>query len=94
MRETKSTLYLLEEPTIGLHMADVAELLKVLHRLVDDGHTVIVIEHNLSVIAEADYVVDIGPEAGAAGGEIVAAARPKKWRKIASAGPRHSCARR
>ena len=72
MRKPKSTLYLLEEPTIGLHMADVELLLKVLHRLVDEGNTVIVIEHNLSVIAEADYVVDIGPEAGAEGGEIVA----------------------
>ena len=72
MRKPKSTLYLLEEPTIGLHMADVELLLKVLHRLVDEGNTVIVIEHNLSIIAEADYIVDIGPEAGADGGEIVA----------------------
>ncbi|HEY1582035.1 MAG TPA: excinuclease ABC subunit UvrA [Chthoniobacterales bacterium] len=78
MRTPKSTLYLLEEPTIGLHMADVELLLNVLHRLVDDGNTVIVIEHNLSVIAEADYVVDIGPEAGSLGGEIVAAGTPEQ----------------
>ncbi|MEA3210115.1 MAG: excinuclease subunit [Chthoniobacter sp.] len=77
-REAKSTLYLLEEPTIGLHMADVAELLKVFHRLVDDGNTVIVIEHNLSLIADADYVVDIGPEAGDEGGELVASGTPEE----------------
>jgi len=78
MRKPKSTLYLLEEPTIGLHMADVELLIKVLHRLVDEGNTVIVIEHNLSIIAEADYIVDIGPEAGADGGEIVATGTPEE----------------
>jgi excinuclease ABC subunit A len=72
----KSTLYLLEEPTIGLHMADVQLLVEVLHRLVDDGNTVVVIEHNLDVIAEADYIVDIGPEAGEAGGRVVIAGPP------------------
>ncbi len=77
-REPKSILYLLEEPTIGLHMADVEQLLKVLHRLVDEGHTVVVIEHNLALIADADYVIDIGPEAGAAGGEIVASGPPEE----------------
>ena len=81
MRKPKSTLYLLEEPTIGLHMADVELLLNVLHRLVDEGNTVIVIEHNLSVIAEADYLVDIGPEAGADGGEIVASGTPEEVAK-------------
>ncbi len=81
MRKPKSTLYLLEEPTIGLHMADVELLLKVLHRLVDEGNTVIVIEHNLSIIAEADYLVDIGPEAGAEGGEIVATGTPEEVAK-------------
>ncbi|HEY5751687.1 MAG TPA: excinuclease ABC subunit UvrA [Chthoniobacterales bacterium] len=77
-KKPKSTLYLLEEPTIGLHMADVEQLLGVIHRLTDEGSTVIVIEHNLSVIAEADYIIDIGPEAGAQGGEVVAFGPPEK----------------
>jgi excinuclease ABC subunit A len=81
MRTPKSTLYLLEEPTIGLHMADVELLLKVLHRLVDEGHTVIVIEHNLSIMGEADYIVDMGPEAGAEGGEVVATGTPEEIAK-------------
>ena len=81
MRKPGSTLYLLEEPTIGLHMADIELLLNVLHRLVDEGNTVIVIEHNLSVIAEADYIVDLGPEAGATGGEVVACGTPEQVAK-------------
>ena len=81
MRTPGSTLYLLEEPTIGLHMADIELLLNVLHRLVDEGNTVIVIEHNLSVIGEADYIVDLGPEAGADGGEIVACGTPEQVAK-------------
>ena len=77
-RTPKSTLYLLEEPTVGLHMADVEQLLRVLHRLTDEGNTVVVIEHHLSVIAEADYLVDIGPEAGEAGGKLVASGTPEQ----------------
>ena len=77
-RDTGKTFYILDEPTTGLHFEDVRILMEVLQRLVDKGNTVLIIEHNLDVIKIADYIIDIGPEGGKGGGEIIATGTPEK----------------
>jgi excinuclease ABC subunit A len=75
-------LYIMDEPTTGLHFEDVKKLLSVLHRLVNAGNTLVVVEHHVDVIKSADWIIDLGPEGGAAGGQIVAEGRPEQVAKV------------
>ena len=77
-------MYILDEPTTGLHFADIKQLLEVLHRLRDQGNTIVVIEHNLDVIKTADWIVDLGPEGGSGGGQIIATGTPEQVAKVKS----------
>jgi excinuclease ABC subunit A len=81
-RDTGSTFYILDEPTTGLHFEDIRLLINVLNRLVDQGNTVLVVEHNMDVIKVADYLIDLGPEGGSGGGQIVATGTPEKLVKL------------
>ena len=77
-KSTGKTIYILDEPTTGLHFADVHKLVEILHRLAEDGNTVVVIEHNLDVIKTADYIIDMGPEGGDGGGTVIAQGTPEE----------------
>ena len=81
-RDTGKTLYILDEPTTGLHFQDIKQLLAVLHHLRDHGNTIVVIEHNLDVIKPADWIVDLGPEGGDGGGQIIARGSPEQVAKV------------
>jgi excinuclease ABC subunit A len=76
--QTERTIYILDEPTVGLHYADVRKLVEILHRLVERGNTVLVIEHNLEVLKNCDYLFDLGPEGGAGGGQLIAKGTPEE----------------
>ncbi len=83
-RDTGKTLYILDEPTTGLHFQDISHLLDVLHKLVDKGNTVLVVEHNMDVIRSADWVIDLGPEGGERGGSIVCQGTPEEMSRSKS----------
>ena len=92
-RSTGRTIYILDEPTTGLHIADVHRLIDVLQRLVDAGNTVVVIEHNLDLIKTADHIIDLGPEGGNRGGTIVAQGTPEQVAQVAESYTGHICGR-